>query len=284
MTDLASSAQPEQAAGAEPALKVRGMVVRYGDRTVLNGIDMTVGRGEIRVILGGSGSGKSTALKGILGLTDVVAGSIELMGQPMVGLPEAQRLLLMQRVGVLFQNGALFGSLTVGENVALPLREHRRLPDGAVRELVRSKLALVDMAHAEHMYPAELSGGMRKRAGLARALALDPEVLFCDEPSAGLDPVTSLNLDNLILELRDRLQMTVIVVTHELASIEGIADSLLMVGGGKVIAEGPVAEVRQRGIAEVDDFFARKAQATNSPDTSAAELLGLAAAAQPGGA
>lgn len=284
MTDRARPAEADQADSTSPVLKVRGMVVRYGDRTVLDGIDMTVGRGEIRVILGGSGSGKSTALKGILGLTDVAAGTVELMGQSMVGLAEEERLLLMQRVGVLFQNGAMFGSLTVGENVALPLREHRRLPEGAVRELVRSKLTQVGMAHAEHMYPAELSGGMRKRAGLARALALDPEVLFCDEPSAGLDPVTSLNLDNLILELRDRLQMTVVVVTHELASIEGIADSLLMVGAGKVIAEGPVAEVRRRGIAEVDDFFARKAQPSAGADCSAAELFGLVATAPAGGA
>ena len=284
MNHSASPAPSARPAGAEPVLKVRGLVVRYGDRTVLDGIDMTVARGEIRVILGGSGSGKSTALKGILGRTEIARGEVELLGQPMVGLAEAQRLQLMQRVGVLFQNGALFGSLTVGENVALPLREHRKLPQGAVRELVRSKLAMVGLAHAEFLYPAELSGGMRKRAGLARALALDPEVLFCDEPSAGLDPLTSLNLDNLILQLRDRLQMTVVVVTHELASIEGIADSLLMVGGGKVIAEGPVAEVRQRGIAEVDEFFARKARVSTSTDCSAAELFGLVASASSGGA
>jgi phospholipid/cholesterol/gamma-HCH transport system ATP-binding protein len=260
-----------------PALAVRGLVVRYGERTVLSGVDMTVPAGEIRVILGGSGSGKSTLLKGILGLTDVSAGSVTLLGQPMLGLPEAERQRLMQRVGVLFQNGALFGSLTVGENVALPLREHRRLPEGAIRELVRSKLAQVAMSHAEHLYPAELSGGMKKRAGLARALALDPEVLFCDEPSAGLDPQTSLNLDNLLLQLRDRLGVTVVIVTHELASIEGIADSLIMIGAGKVIAEGAVAEVRRRGLAQVDDFFARTAQLDASPEVSAAELLGLTA-------
>jgi phospholipid/cholesterol/gamma-HCH transport system ATP-binding protein len=183
---------------------------------------------------------------------------------------------MMQRIGVLFQNGALFGSLTVGENVALPMREHRRLPEGAMQELVRMKLAQVDLSHAEHMYPSELSGGMKKRAGLARALALDPEVLFCDEPSAGLDPLTSAELDQLILTLRDRLAMTVVIVTHELASIEGIADSVIMVGQGKVIAEGAIAEVRSRGIAPVDDFFARRTHSGPRKDVSAAELFGLA--------
>ncbi len=258
-----------------PALEVRDLVVRYGERTVLAGVDMSVPAGEIRVILGGSGSGKSTLLKGILGLTDLSGGEVNLLGQPMVGLPESERRRLMQRVGVLFQNGALFGSLTVGENVALPLREHRRLPEGAIRELVRSKLAQVSMSHAEHLYPSELSGGMKKRAGLARALALDPEVLFCDEPSAGLDPQTSLNLDNLLLQLRDRLGVTVVIVTHELASIEGIADSLIMIGAGRVIAEGPVAEVRRRGIPQVDDFFARMVKADAQATVSAAALLGL---------
>ncbi len=259
----------------QPVLQVRKMIVRYGAKTILNGVDMTVNQGEIRVILGGSGSGKSTLLKGILGLTDVAGGEVTLLGQKMRGLGEKPLGALMQRIGVLFQNGALFGSLTVGENVALPMREHRRLPEGAIAELVRMKLAQVDLSHAENLYPSELSGGMRKRAGLARALALDPEVLFCDEPSAGLDPLTSAELDSLILSLRDHLKMTVVIVTHELASIEAIADSLLMVGGGKVIAEGPMQEVRSRGIVAVDEFFARKTKSMERQDTSVAELFGL---------
>ena len=260
-------------------LQVQNLVVRYGAHTVLDGVDMTVREGEIRVILGGSGSGKSTLLKGILGLTDVADGQVTMLGAAMLGVGEQQRAQLMQRIGVLFQNGALFGSLTVGENVALPLREHRRLPEGAIAELVRMKLAQVDLSHAENLYPSELSGGMKKRAGLARALALDPEVLFCDEPSAGLDPLTSAELDNLILTLRDRLKMTVVVVTHELASIEAIADSLIMVGGGHVIAEGPMADVRSRGIVAVDEFFARKTQTAGRKDRSASELFGLLSAA-----
>lgn len=267
-----------QGAG-DPAvvLQVRGMIVRYGAKTVLDGVDMTVRQGEIRAILGGSGSGKSTLLKGILGLTEVSGGSVELLGKETLGLNELDRSAMMQRIGVLFQNGALFGSLTVGENVALPIREHRRLPEGAIQELVRMKLAQVDLSHAEHLYPSELSGGMKKRAGLARALALDPEVLFCDEPSAGLDPLTSAELDALILMLRDRLRMTVVLVTHELASIEAIADSIIMVGGGKVIAEGQMAEVRGRGIQPVDDFFARHSQSDARKDRSIAELFGLGA-------
>lgn len=260
---------------APAVLQVRGLVVKYGTRTVLDGIDMTVQEGEIRVILGGSGSGKSTLLKGILGLTDVAGGQVELLGTPMLGLQEDARNRLMQRVGVLFQNGALFGSLTVGENVALPLREHRKLPEGAIAELVRMKLAQVDLSHAEHLYPSELSGGMKKRAGLARALALDPDILFCDEPSAGLDPLTSAELDALLLRLRDRLKMTVVIVTHELASIEAVADTLIMVGGGHVIAEGPMADVRSRGIVAVDEFFARKTATAARKDVSAAELFGL---------
>ena len=260
---------------SDVVVEVRGLTVRYGSNTVLNRVDMTVHQGEIRVILGGSGSGKTTLFKGILGLTDVAAGHVAILGQKTHDLPEKQRDRLMQRIGVLFQNGALFGSLTVGENVALPLREHRRLPEGAIAELVRMKLAQVDLDHAENLYPSELSGGMRKRAGLARALALDPEILFCDEPSAGLDPLTSADLDQLILTLRDRLKMTVVIVTHELASIEAVADSLLMIGGGKVIAEGPMAEVRAQGSAAVDEFFARKARAVARQDTSVAELFGL---------
>lgn len=259
----------------ETVLQIRDLVVRYGANTVLDGVDMTVQRGEIRVILGGSGSGKSTLLKGILGLTDVARGQITMLGADMIGVGEKQRGQLMQRIGVLFQNGALFGSLTVAENIALPLREHRQLPEGAIAELVRMKLAQVDLSHAENLLPSELSGGMKKRAGLARALALDPEILFCDEPSAGLDPLTSAELDDLILSLRDRLKMTVVIVTHELASIEAVADSLIMVGGGHVIAEGPMADVRSRGIVAVDEFFARKTKSAARKDRSVAELFGL---------
>lgn len=266
---------PAAAPSREPALKVRGLVVRYGEHTVLDGVDVTVPRGDVRVILGGSGSGKSTLLKGVLGLAEPAAGTVEILGREVRAMGEAERARHQQRIGVMFQNGALLGSLTVAENVALPLLEHRRHPPEVVRELVRMKLGLVGLSHAEHRYPAELSGGMVKRASLARAMILDPEILFCDEPSAGLDPLTSAELDALILTLKRTFDMTVVIVTHELASIETVADSLVMVGGGKVLAEGPMAELRSAGIPQIDDFFARNVTGEGRGAPSAAELLGL---------
>ncbi len=261
---------------SEPVvLRVRGLHVGYGDTAILKGIDMTVHAGEIRVILGGSGSGKSTLLKGILGLADVHAGTVEMLGEDVSRLEGQARRRHLQRIGVMFQNGALFGSLTVAENVAVPLREHRRLPDAIVAHMVRMKLELVDLGHAEHLYPAELSGGMRKRAALARAMILDPDILFCDEPSAGLDPLTSAGLDNLILRLKRLFNMTVVVVTHELDSINTIADSVIMLGKGKVIAEGPIDAVRRRKIPEVETFFARKVSSDTHRAPSLASLFGL---------
>ncbi len=257
------------------ALRVRDLEVAYGDTVVLKGVDMTVRTGEVRVILGGSGCGKSTLLRGILGLADVRSGTVELLGQDVSRLSAAGRRTLLQRIGVMFQNGALFGSLTVGENVAVPLREHRRLPEAVIQHMVRMKLELVSLGHAEHLYPAELSGGMRKRAALARAMILDPEILFCDEPSAGLDPLTSAGLDALILKLKKLFNMTVVVVTHELASIQTIADSVTMLGGGEVIAEGAIREVQARGIPEVDTFFARQPAADAQRSPSIASLFGL---------
>lgn len=269
-----SRTQGPQPEASEPALEVRGLQVSYGDRRVLEHIDMTVPKRDIRVILGGSGSGKSTCLRAILGLIPST-GSVKMLGQELTGLGERQRQLHQQRIGVMFQNGALFGSLTVAQNVALPLLEHARVPAEVAQELVRMKLNLVGMGHAEHLYPAQLSGGMKKRAALARAMILDPELLFCDEPSAGLDPLTSAELDGLLLHVRALFGTTIVVVTHELQSIETIADSVIMLGKGQVIAEGPKELIKRQGIPEVDMFFARQLSQSHSSGMSVAQLFGV---------
>jgi phospholipid/cholesterol/gamma-HCH transport system ATP-binding protein len=255
------------------ALSVQGLVARYGDRTILDGVDLVVARGEIRVVLGGSGSGKSTLLKHCIGLLEPAAGQVTVLGAPLGALEGAARTALLRRIGVLFQYGALLGSITVGANVALPLREHTDLPEAVIAEMVRMKLAAVELGHAENLLPSELSGGMRKRAALARALALDPDLLFCDEPSAGLDPLTSAELDELILRLRDRFGMAIVVVTHELMSIERIADRALMLGTGKVIADGTLAEVKQGQAPEIRAFFGRVAAGELRGAPSALEVL-----------
>jgi phospholipid/cholesterol/gamma-HCH transport system ATP-binding protein len=257
----------------DPVLKVEGLVARYGERTILNGVNLTVQPGEVRVVLGGSGCGKSTLLKHCIGLLEPSEGRIEVLGHPMRGLEGAERVALLQRIGVLFQYGALLGSITIGENVALPLHEHTDLPEDVIREMVRLKLAAVELSHAEHLLPSELSGGMRKRAALARALALDPALLFCDEPSAGLDPLTSAELDELILRLRDRFAMAIVVVTHELMSIERIADRAIMLSAGKVLADGTLAEVRGTKHPEIHAFFERIAAGEVRGPPSALEVL-----------
>jgi phospholipid/cholesterol/gamma-HCH transport system ATP-binding protein len=255
------------------ALQVENLVARYGDNTVLDGVSLTVERGEVRVVLGGSGCGKSTLLKHCVGLMDPAAGKIEVLGQPLHALEGETRTALLRRMGVLFQSGALLGSITVGENVALPIREHTDLPESIVGEMVRMKLAAVELSHAANLLPSELSGGMKKRAALARALALDPDLLFCDEPSAGLDPLTSAELDDLLLRLRDRFGMAVVVVTHELMSIERIADKALMLAAGKVIADGTLAEVKQGTNPEIHAFFGRVAAGEMRGMPSALDVL-----------
>jgi phospholipid/cholesterol/gamma-HCH transport system ATP-binding protein len=213
----------------DPEITVRGLTVGYGDVTVLHDVDFTVRRGAIFVIMGGSGSGKSTVLRNLIGLDAPPRGDILYGSERFDATLPAARERLARRIGVLYQGGALWSSMTLAENVGLPLEEYTRLRPAEIREVAAVKLALVGLRGFEGYFPSEISGGMQKRAGLARAIALDPEVLFLDEPSAGLDPLTSRRLDELILELRDSLGATIVVVTHELASIFTIADDAVFI-------------------------------------------------------
>lgn len=251
--------QPQQNQAKDIRLKVNNLKAGYGDRVILESVDMSVAAGEIHIVLGGSGCGKSTLLKNAIGIERPMGGSIEVLGEAIDWSQGRPGLSMFSKVGVLFQGGALLSALTVAENVALPLRLHQPdLPDDVVNDLVTMKLEQVRMGHAFHRLPNELSGGMRKRAALARALALDPSLLFCDEPSAGLDPITSRGLDDLLLELRQALGLALVVVTHELDSIRTLCDNLTFLAGGKVIFDGPLAEAEANGPQEVRDFLSRK--------------------------
>lgn len=210
---------------ASDPIEVRGLTMAYGERVVMQDLAFSVHRGDVFVVMGGSGSGKSTLLRHLLGLLEPASGEIFYEGENFTAAPAEERNRMLRRCGVCFQAGGLWSSLTLAENVALPIEEYTDLGPADVRELTRLKLALVGLRGFEDYYPSELSGGMQKRAGLARAIALDPEILFFDEPSAGLDPVSARLLDQLILELRDSLGATVVVVTHELDSIYTIASN-----------------------------------------------------------
>jgi phospholipid/cholesterol/gamma-HCH transport system ATP-binding protein len=229
-----------------PRLKVDRLRAGYGGKIVLEDVSLSVAPGEIRIILGASGCGKSTLMKNVIGLERPLGGDIEMLEQ-------------LRRIGVLFQGGALLSSLSVGENVSLPMRIHNPgLPPAVIEELVRIKLAHVKLGHAYAKMPNELSGGMRKRAGLARAIVSDPELLFCDEPSAGLDPITSRGLDDLLLEMRETLGIAMVVVTHELDSIRTLCDRMTYLSKGHVLFDGTLEEAESSGPQEVKDFLARK--------------------------
>jgi len=227
---------------ASPVIRVVGLTKRFGDRTVLEGVDLEIYPGETMIIMGGSGTGKSTLLNMIIGSDFPDEGYVELLGRNLNELSEAELNALRLQFGILFQSGALFSSMTVGENVALPLREHTDLDEETIDIVVKIKLELVGLREAEDLMPAELSGGMRKRAGLARATALDPKILFYDEPSAGLDPVTSAEIDQLITALSRKLGVTSVVVTHEMDSAFRIADRMAMLDAGRIIKVGPRSE------------------------------------------
>ncbi len=238
-------------------IEVTDLTTHYGSRKILNAISLTVNKGEIMVIMGGSGSGKSTLLRHLIGLEHPSCGSITLLGQNIARMTEQDMTQLYRKLGVAFQSGALFSSMTVGENIMLPLREHTKLDQKTMEIMVRLKLEVVNMAGFEDLMPSELSGGMLKRAAFARAVIMDPVLLFCDEPSAGLDPVVSSALDELILRLREALDMTIVVVTHELESAFRIADRITVLDKGAILTIGSVEEVRASGNKRIQDLLNR---------------------------
>lgn len=245
---------------SETMISLRDLRVNYGEREILHGISFDVQRGETLVILGGSGSGKSTLLRTLVGLEKPTSGEIWIKGKNIAAIPESELDEIRKKIGMSFQGGALFGSMTVGENVALPLREHTKLEDSTIQIMLRLKLEQVGLEGFEYYMPSQLSGGMKKRAAVARALAMDPEILFFDEPSAGLDPIIAAGIDQLIIELKQAFRMTIIVVTHELASAYLIADRMVLIDKGNIVAIGTPAEMRANTQPRVRQFFDRVAE------------------------
>ncbi len=257
----------------EPVISIRNLRVSYGEREILHGISFDVVPGETLVILGGSGSGKSTLLRALVGLEKPNAGQILIKGRDLAKASAAEMDEIRTKIGMSFQGGALFGSMTVGENVALPLREHTRLEDSTIEIILRLKLQQVGLEGFEYYAPSELSGGMKKRAAVARALAMDPEMLFFDEPSAGLDPIIAAGIDQLILELKRAFHMTIIVVTHELASAFLIADRMLLIDKGNIVAIGTTEEMRSSAQPRVRQFLGRVPEPEISAEMDYLQML-----------
>jgi phospholipid/cholesterol/gamma-HCH transport system ATP-binding protein len=243
-----------------PMISLRDLRVSYGDREILHGISFDVLPGETLVILGGSGSGKSTLLRTLVGLEKPSTGEVLIKGRDLAKASAPEMDEIRRKMGMSFQGGALFGSMTVGENVAMPLREHTRLEGSTIEIIVRLKLEQVGLEGFEYYTPSQLSGGMKKRAAVARALAMDPEILLFDEPSAGLDPIIAAGIDQLILQLKRAFRMTIIVVTHELASAFLIADRMLLIDKGNVIALGTAEVMRSSTQPRVRQFLDRIAE------------------------
>jgi len=239
-------------------IEVEGLVTHYGETLVLDHVSCSIRRGQVFLIIGGSGCGKTTLLKHMTGLLRPTSGAICYSGVDITKLNEEELAQVQRTIGIAFQSSGLFNSMTVGDNVALPLREYGHVDKKLIDAMVRFKLSLVGMAHAQHLMPEELSGGMRKRAGLARAIAVDPPVVFFDEPSAGLDPIMASGLDELVLDMRKLLGITFVIVTHELDSIRKVADRVLMLERGKAIFVGTVAEAERSDVPRVRQFFERR--------------------------
>lgn len=246
-------------------IEARNIVTRFGDNLIHDSISCTIRENEIYALLGGSGSGKSTLLREMIMLQTPQSGCIHIFGEDIANLSPTEAQNLRRQWGVLFQSGALYSSLTVGENITLLYKEYTDLPPNLIRELVKLKIDLVGLPpHAIHLYPSQLSGGMVKRAALARALALDPKLLFLDEPTSGLDPLSSRQFDTLIKQLRDLLGLTVVMVTHDLDTIHHIVDRFALLGEKKVIAQGSLDEVLAVNHPIIDYFFQKEAHGIQS--------------------
>jgi phospholipid/cholesterol/gamma-HCH transport system ATP-binding protein len=256
-----------------PAISIRNLHVAYGEREILHGVTFDVPAGETVVILGGSGSGKSTLLRTLVGLETPTSGEIIVRGMNLQNLSPAEWRELRQHIGISFQSGALFGSMTVGENVALPLNEHTDLDPATIEIMVRLKLNEVGLDGYENYMPAQLSGGMKKRAAVARAMAMDPEILFFDEPSAGLDPIIAAGIDQLLLKLKEAFGITIIVVTHELASAFLIADRMVLLDKGRIVANGTPTELQASTQPRVRQFLDRVAEPELSQEIDYLQML-----------
>jgi phospholipid/cholesterol/gamma-HCH transport system ATP-binding protein len=257
----------------EPIIAVEDLVVRYGERTVLDGISFEVRQGEVFVILGGSGSGKTTLLRNLVGLMRPAAGRILIKGEDFTAMSEGERIELRKNIGMCFQSSALLESISLADNVALPLREHTKLEESTIDIMTRIKLELVGLGGFERFMPSELSGGMKKRAGIARAMAMDPEMIFYDEPSAGLDPIVAAGIDQLIRKMQETFKLTSVVVTHEMESVKLIADTVCMLKGGRVVGIGTLDELERSDHPYVQQFFARRPDDDEGEDSAYARSL-----------
>jgi phospholipid/cholesterol/gamma-HCH transport system ATP-binding protein len=254
-------------AAPAPKISVRNLVVQYGERIVLNDISLEVMPGETMVILGESGGGKSTFLRCLIGLYKPSTGKIFISGRDITKITREQFNEIRKKFGVLFQSAALFNSMSVADNIALPLREHTRLDEPVIEIMVKMKLALVGLTGSEQLLPSQLSGGMKKRAGLARAMAMDPEMLFFDEPTSGLDPRMAADIDSLILKLERAFQMTMVIVTHRIESAFTVADRIAMFHAGKLLFIGTPAEMR----ASADESVRKFLQGSPHPEAEGRE-------------
>jgi phospholipid/cholesterol/gamma-HCH transport system ATP-binding protein len=267
------SKQMQTDAQNSAAISVRNLRVKYGEREILHGVSFEVQAGETMVILGGSGSGKSTLLRTLVGLEHPSSGEIWMRGQNFAAMTGVERDELRKKMGMSFQGGALFGSMSVGDNVALPLREHTELDESTIDIVVRLKLDQVGLSGFENYMPAQLSGGMKKRAAIARALAMDPGILFFDEPSAGLDPIIAAGIDELILKLKKAFRMTIVVVTHELASAFLIADRMIVLDKGVIVADATNADLRASKQPRVRQFLDRVPEPELSEEMDYLQML-----------